>query len=175
MKKLKIELNFEEIRQIPTNQFKEMIRRKCKETAFEYLLKKRSFKGGEIKYDRIETANYLMPNNELTIEQKLKIFSIRNKMLNIPSNFVSRENNTSKCICKQREDMEHLYECEFLNETTIEIKYEEIYGDNIKLQKKILTRFENSLIMRNIKESQISHVIPFGDPPSSVIIGCGNG
>ena len=71
--------------------------------------------------------------------------------------------------------MEHIYECRYLNENTVEIKFEEIFGEKIKSQKKILERFEKSVNMRNSKESQQSHVIPFGDPPSSVIIGCGNG
>ena len=115
-------------------------------------MKKRSFKGGEIVYDRIETAYYLMPNNELSIEQKKKIFSIRNRMFNIPSNFVSREKNTNKCVCKQREDMEHIYECRYLNENTVEIKFEEIFGEKIKSQKKILERFEKSVNMRNSKD-----------------------
>ena len=96
-------------------------------------------------------------------------------MFNIPSNFVSREKNINKCFCKQREDMEHIYNCRYLNENPVEIKFEEIFGEKIKSQKKILERFERSVNMRNSKENQQSHVIPFGDPPSFVIIGCGNG
>ena len=109
-----------------------------------------------------------MPNNELNIEEKMRIFSIRNRMINIPSNFVSREKNNNKCICEEKENMEHIYECKYLNEKRAEIKFEEIFENDLKKQKKIMKRFENCLIMKNIIESQPNHVIPFGDPPSSL-------
>ena len=136
LKKLKINLKFEEIRIMPTNVFKEMIRKKCIQLAFEYLMSKRKYKGSEIKYERIETAEYLMPSDHLKNEERKRIFSIRNKMINIPANFVSRGKNTNKCICTQTEDMEHIYKCIILNEQTPEIKFEEIYGDNITKIKK---------------------------------------
>ena len=81
----------------------------------------------------------------------------------------------NKCICNQKEDMKHIYECKFINEKNTDIKFEEIFGNDIRLQKKIMERFQNNLNMKIMKENEESHVIPFGDPPSSVIIGCGNG
>ena len=167
-------MNFEEIKKMPTNQFKEIIRKKCKEIAFEYLMSKIKFKGSEIKYNEIETAEYLMPNNQLNNEEKLRIFSIRNRMVNIPANFISRDKNENKCICKQREEMKHIYECLILNEQTPEVKFEEIFGKNIEKMKKVLKRLDYNMKQREkIKES--NHVIPYGDPPYSVTIVYGNG
>ena len=117
-----------------------------------------------------------MPNDHLNNEERKRIFSIRNKMINIPANFVSRGKNTNKCICTQTEDMEHIYKCIILNEQTPEIKFEEIYGDNITKIKKIQERLKNNLDVKNRKEKdQISHVIPYGDPPYSRTIVYGNG
>ena len=159
---------------MPTNQFKAIIRKKCREIAFQYLMSKRKYKGSEIKYSEIETAEYLMPNNQLNNEEKRRIFSIRNRMINIPANFISRDKNEYKCICKQREDMEHIYECLFLNEQRPEIEFEEIFGENIEKMKKVLKRFECNIKRRKeIEES--NHVIPYGDPPYSVTIVYGNG
>ena len=84
LKKLKIEVSLEDIRNLPTNQFKKLIRKKCKELALEYLLKKRGSKGKELIYNEIQTAEYLLPNDELNIEEQRTIFSIRNRMINIP-------------------------------------------------------------------------------------------
>ena len=43
-------------------------------------------KGKEIQYKKIEMAEYLQPmNKELTIENKRRIFEIRNMMVDIPS------------------------------------------------------------------------------------------
>ena len=114
-----------------------------------------------------------MPNNHLNNEEKQKIFSIRNRMLNIPANFVSKEKNKNKCICQQIENMEHLYKCKKLNEEKPEIQFEEIYRENIVKMKKIKERLEKNIDMKNEKE--ISHGIPYGDPPYSVTIEYGNG
>ena len=96
LKKLSINMSFEEIRELPLNTYKSMVRKKCTEIAFEYLMKKRGKKGSEIIYPAIQMADYLLPNNQLTIEEERQVFSIRNKMVKIFSNLTSRENNTSK-------------------------------------------------------------------------------
>ena len=136
---------------------------------------KRKTKGSEIKYDGIETAEYLMPNNILNIEEKRKIFSIRNKMLKIPSNFISRDKNTNTCICNEKEDMEHIYNCEYLNRKTPEVRFEEIFRDKISKQKKILERLEENLNVKKMIENNFCHVIPSGDPSFSVAIENDNG
>ena len=49
---------------------------------------KRGSKGSEIIYTDLEMADYLHPsNNYLTIDQKRKMFSVRNRMIKIESNF----------------------------------------------------------------------------------------
>ena len=94
-------------------------------------------------------------------------------MLNIPANFVSKEKNKNKCICQQIENMEHLYKCKKLNEEKPEIQFEEIYRENIVKMKKIKERLEKNIDKKNEKE--ISHGIPYGDPPYSVTIEYGDG
>ena len=96
-------------------------------------------------------------------------------MINTPGNFVSRKKNENKCICMQTEDMEHIYECGFLNEKAPEIKFEEIFGENIDKMKKVFTRFRYNIDVKSRKEKESTHVIPCGDPPYSVKIVYGNG
>ena len=98
-------------------------------------MKKRGSKGKELIYNEIQTAEYLLPNDELRT-----IFSIRIRMINIPSNFVSKENNFYKCICNEKEDMKHLYECNYLNRENIEVQFERIYYGTIREQKVIVKR-----------------------------------
>ena len=53
-----------------------------------YLLEMRKSKGKEIEYHTIEMAPYLKPNDHgLTISEKKELFSLRNRMINIPWNF----------------------------------------------------------------------------------------
>ena len=65
----------------------------------EYLLKLRGSKGSEIEYKEIKMADYLMPNEEnLTISDKRYIFAIRNRMIQIPNNFPTKNKKTRKKI-----------------------------------------------------------------------------
>ena len=73
-------------------------------------------------------SDYLQPySSNLTIKEKQEIFSIRNSMVNIPTNFGLEE----KCMCGKIESLSHIYECKILNEEKQIVKYEEIYSENI--------------------------------------------
>ena len=176
LKRLNINMSFDEIRNMPINTYKSLVRKKCKEIAFEYLMKKRGSKGSEIRYSAIQMADYLLPNNQLTIEEQRKVFSIRNKMVKIASNFTSRKNNTYKCICEQKEDMLHIYTCRYLNSENAEVNYEYIYHGNVEQQKSVLRRFENNLDKRmeysNIKSEneESDHAIHSSDPLFSELL-----
>ena len=88
-------------------------------------MNKQGSKGKKIEYDQIKMAQYLLPNNQLEVKEQRKCFEIRNKMTNIP-NIFSRKNDL-KCLCGQPENMEHVYNCKFLNSEEVNTKYEKIY------------------------------------------------
>ena len=172
LKRLKLDITFDDIKRMPITQYKNIIRNKCKNLALDYLLRKRGSKGKEIQYKEIQTAEYLLPNNELTIEEQRTIFSIRNRMINIPSNFIAKEQNDNKCICNRIEDMKYTYECKNINKKSPEVNFEQIYNGTIYEQKKILRRFEHNLEMRTkLKENETNHVILYCDPLPPVAIG----
>ena len=80
--------------------------------------------------------------------KKRKLFEIRNKMTNIPNNYQSREKKI-KCCCGEDEEMEHIYICKILNKNDKkEVKYEEIYRNNLQKQMEILKILENNLERR---------------------------
>ena len=88
-------------------------------------MSKRGSKGQEIIYTELRMSEYLLPNDNLNIENQRKKISMRNRMEKIPANFYSKKENRTKCTsCEEYEDMEHIYNCEYLNiEETVE-KYE---------------------------------------------------
>ena len=92
-------------------------------------------------------AEYLMPhNNKISIEEKRKLFSIRNNMIEIGNNFGKNEN----CMfCKTKEDMNHIYSCKYLNKKKNEIPYERIFNGSLSEQLKILKIFEQNMKIRN--------------------------
>ena len=163
------------------NIFSNLVRSKCKEEALIYLNSKRGSKGSEIQLTRIQMAEYLLPNENLKIEEQRKVFEIRNWMVDIPSNFCKSENNKSKCMCGIKENMQHIYECENLNIEKTNIRYEKIFTGNTEQQRKILERFEKSLknretcIQSNKSENDFDQVILSCDQPFSVSVECGNG
>ena len=123
-------------------------------------------------------SEYLLPNNhELTIDSQRNLFAIRNRMVNIPSNFSSKQNNLSKCFCGETEDMEHIYYCKYINSEETEGKYENLFCGNMNEQKIVFRRFEQNLENRkeysNIKicdneEGKPDQVIHDSDPLFSV-------
>ena len=143
-------------------------------------MKKRGSKGIEIDYPYIEISEYLMPNNLLTIDDKRKLFSIRNKMENIPSNFSSKQNNVSKCFCGETEDMKHIYVCKYSNDEEILVEYEKIFCGNLSEQSIILRRFEENFVKRKqcseMKKEEIStQAILNCDPLLANLLVHGNG
>ena len=121
-------------------------------------------------------AEYLLPNNNLTIEEQRIIFSIRNRMVNnIPANFSSKKENTSKCTCGESEYMEHVYNCKYLNIEEPAEEYQKIFTGNTREQRTVLQRFEQNLNIREKKKEESSHVILHSDPPSSILYEFGNG
>ena len=93
-------------------------------------------------------AEYLLPENEFTIEQKRRIFAARNTMVDIPNPF-SSSNNYTLCICGEKEILSRIYDCEILNETKREtLPYEKIYDGNAFEQTKILYKIEEILEIR---------------------------
>ena len=66
-------------------------------------------------------ADYLLPNNSLkNIEDQRYLFAIRNKMIDIPSNF----GKTVKCNCEEIESMSHIYECSKMSKEEKTINFE---------------------------------------------------
>ena len=175
MKALNINNSIEEIKEMSTFTFKSLLKQKCEENALKYLLKKRGSKGSQIVYSKLKMADYLYPNDQLSISEQRSIFSIRNKMVaDIPANFCSKENNEYKCICKKKEDIEHIYNCTILNEIEPKLEYEKIYTENVKQQKMIMKRFESNMKKRN-EHKNINEPCDHLDPLYSNVVENSNG
>ena len=83
-------------------------------------------------------AEYLTPGYEnITIKDQRNIFAMRNRMVAIKENFKNGK-QAEKCPCGLLENMKHIYTCTFLNkEHKIDIKYEEIFKENVQKQLKV--------------------------------------
>jgi hypothetical protein len=167
-----IELTFEEIQSLSNIKFNRMIKEAIKVKAFEYLTKKRGSKGLEIEYSELKMAEYLMPNFENhSIDNKRKIFEIRNRMLPISSNFPS-SNEDQNCWCGEYENTKHIYICKYWCNESEKTKFEMIYSDDMPQLSKVYKQYEMNLKVReNYKieheknsEDRNLHVIDISDP-----------
>ena len=176
LKEMDIHLTLSDIKGMSESRYKDLIRRKCREYAFKYLMNKRGSKGSEINVTKIRMAEYLLPNNNLTIKEQRTIFSIRNRMVSdIPANFSSSKENTEKCICGEQETMEHVYNCKYLNTEEPDEDFLKIFNGNPKEQRKVQCRFEQNLANRDEQKEESSHAILLSDPPTSNLYEFGNG
>ena len=99
---LNVNLKLDEIRKISKTKYTNILKQRISEVALSYLVEKQGSKGSETKYTYLEMAEYLLPfNNQLTIDNKCEMFAIKNRMIDIPTNFSS--NNETKCQCGKQQ------------------------------------------------------------------------
>ena len=138
--------------------FKNILNRRIKENALQYLTGRQKSKGKPIKYTEIQMAEYLLPtNSNLTISQKQTLFSVKNRMIEISENFPNKQME-DKCPCGQPETILHIYNCETLNTGITQIlEYEHIYSGKIQNQIRI---FERLWTMKTKTERKWIHPTP---------------
>ena len=149
LKELRFDETLDVIKQMSENMFKNILNRRIKENALQYLTGRQKSKGKPIKYTEIQMAEYLLPtNSNLTISQKQKLFSVKNRMIEISENFPNKQME-DKCPCGQPETILHIYNCETLNtgETQI-LDYDHIYNGKIQDQIRIFEKLESNLNKR---------------------------
>ena len=146
-----LNLNFtiEEIKEMSKIQFKTLLKKSIEEKALQYLIDKKGSKGKEIQYSSLRMAEYLLPQNEnLSIIEQQYIFSIRNRMVQIESNFPNKKIEKI-CICQEKEDMKHIYYCTKLNSEEVKETFEKIFEENVKQQKIVMERFRKNMEKRD--------------------------
>ena len=154
MEYLNINISDDEMRHIKKQKLKKVLSDRINEKSLNYLLGIRGSKGKEIKYNRLEMSHYLMPNDsKMSVENKQYIFSMRNRMIQMSSNFSSeKEKVTCQMGCNEYENQQHIYDCYLYNEKNHnnKISYKLIYKDNIINQLKILKTFKENLEKRKL-------------------------
>ena len=120
LEKYNLNLSLEEIKNMKTNLYKKLVKNKMKEVAFRELTlrQKKGEKGRTIVYNNFSMADYLLPEANLTVSEKVQIFSLRSEMNDNPCNFGEK----IKCQmgCSQIQQNEHILKCPELNNLIVE-------------------------------------------------------
>ena len=151
MQTLKIDLTFEEIRQMSVYKFKKLAKQKASEAAFEYLTKKKNSQSKikDLQYSHLEIQEYLLEGNENTEISKL-IYKCRGKTLDIKTH-KSWKYEDKLCVgCKTNVETENeLLSCDgFGNEEedqdtlSYNLVFSESVSDRIRVAKIIKKRIK---------------------------------
>ena len=165
LKELNIHNSLEEIKFMSKHAFTKVLKENGRKNAFEYLISKKGSKGKENNESDLSMAEYLLPSNTaLTISEKQQMFAVKNRMIEIPANFPNSKSEDT-CICGDKEDMKHIFQCETINNgEQPELEYEKIFEGNISEQIKVFRHFERNFEKRrNLKETKKECQLP-SDP-----------
>ena len=150
LKKLDIKDTLDDIREIPKDTFKKIVKAKVKEKAFKYLseLQETHSKSKNIKYYELKLQDYLKADTtDLTIKDKSFIFNARSRMLDVKCNY---KDGKSSLLCRrcnaEDESQAHIFKCKALSDNSVLNSnvipsYEDIFGldtEKIKIVGRIL-------------------------------------
>ena len=157
LNKNKLSLSFNQIRNIPREQFKKVLKEKVKIKSFEFLIKIQAThsKSKNIIYKKLSLQTYLSADSSLTIKEKSLIFSARARMLDVKANFkVGKTNLRCRKCLKEEETQRHLLECSELMDNSVMIgssnpKYEDLFStdlDKVEVIGRILLQKFHNLV-----------------------------
>ena len=144
--------NDEKIRRMNTKTYKEHIKHSVKIAAFDYLKEKLKThsKVKHIEYHKFEIQAYMKSPIFSNIDVNM-LYSLRSRSADCKMNFKQKYTHTNFlcCLCGvENEDQPHLLACKVLkkhlirkNIATKEMKYEDIFSEDIRKQKKITTLY----------------------------------
>ena len=156
LKDMEINLTLEDIEKMKRNPFKKIVNKQVQKASFKYLISKIKSKGKEIRYGTVlKCQGYLMPNSILTLEEQLNIFSYRARMNNLQNNFPGNK-IIELCKCGTEMSNEHLYECNFLNNSEKKVDYSRIFEGRLCEMKYILNILEENKIQFEFTQAQNS-------------------
>jgi len=154
LKKLKINLSYEDISSMTKLSFKKLVNKSCEENALIYLKLHIKSKGKELKYYKMELTHYLTSFSHLTLQEKKELFKMRTRMTDVMSNFKNKYEslNCDKCGEKNyfvEETQEHVYKC--IENKDNQKKFETIFTNTYetKTLKGIIKDFLTNMKERN--------------------------
>ena len=175
---LEINLSLNEIQNLSKSAFKNIVKEKSRQKAFQYLteIKNSHSKSKELVYHELSLQDYLKPGNELSIQDKKFIFAARSNMLELNANFKNGKSDISCRVCgMDEENQRHLMKCSALSDGSLLLNndpcdYQDINGRNtakISLVGKILmTKF------KKFRQVHSSSSDVFNRPKASAATDC---
>ena len=155
LEELDITINFEDIKNMSKNMFKNYIKKKVEIGALIYLKSQIKSKGKKLEYSKIKIQKHLRPDSKLNIAEKQELFKMRTRTIDIKEKMKQKHDNPYCVTCnlkgiKKKETQKHVYKCTQLNSKLRKIKHKEICGSKISEIKYIIKRMNTNLMKRKL-------------------------
>ena len=140
-----INLTIQEIKIMKPTKFKLLVKIQASKAAFNYLLEKQAKgkKGRLIHYEKLELADYLLPECSITVKDKIELFSYRCEMNDLPNNFGKEE--SCELACNNLMNNEHLLNCVHLNENILNnLTLNQLRNGNIVEKTEVLIKLQHN-------------------------------
>ena len=147
---LEITIPLQEIKELSHDQFKNMVRKRCRSAALKQLLTAKSnhSKMASLNYSDLKTQEYLVNKSFHCGDAKL-LFSLRTRMVNVRNNYKNRQGDICCPLCDQDDDtQEHLLVCEKMHQSEPGVSYDAIFDDSREDIRVTFDALKNSLTLR---------------------------
>ena len=131
-----------------TSIFKNIVKKKCKDTAYTYLIEKQKggSKGADIIYTCLEMAEYLLPQSNISLEDQREMFSIRCRTNQMGANRGIEEYCETQC--GQILNNSHIFECTILNQNNEGFDIKKILNGYLSEKKEMLNIWKHNMQRR---------------------------
>ena len=152
-----ITLSESEIRGMKEHTIRKLIKEKISLISAQYLIKLRGKHSKSINLKYSDKIQPYLRNEELSIQNKKLMFRIRNRLIDVKTNFKKKYNNNLECrLCSSPEESQsHLVECiEIVNDVEVmraldSHEYSDIFSPELSIQTKLVKAWQ--LIMKTRK------------------------
>ena len=172
LKEINLQLTLEEIKNLSKETFRVKLKKAIDGAALKWLIeeKEKKSKIKSLNYEQLKMQSYL-GGSDLETSDKKFLFQMRCRMIDVKSNYKNNHSDLSCALCGTREDdQKHVMECPILINNTSDIStgnmnYDDIFGDDVIKQAKIVRIFRNlwkkrkNLMKEGWHPNIVSHVI----------------
>ena len=141
-----INMNLQDIKNMKTSIFKNLVKKKVQQAAFESLILKKigGTKGSKIHYNEgtLQMSHYLLAQSNISVTDKEEIFSYRCEMNDLPFNFGRKTNCELGCSIEMNN--EHLLNCPILNQHNGKMEYNQILNGTNNQKISILRKLQEN-------------------------------
>ena len=158
LKDLKLEVDIEKIQVLKKSALKGILNKAILNMS---LTRLNEIKANHSKVQKLKMQNYLKANNQkMSQNESETIFKMRSRVSNVKTNYRGRFENFECSLCnKDMETQQHIIECKSIRNVkkteNENVKYENLYGENVKQQLEIAKLFIENMNIKSKLEQKV--------------------